>query len=691
MSPYPTEIPVHTRRGRFVTLSQQAFALAVVVAVLTPAARTVTMEVRPAEPGGTAARGVSLQAASTPVTVPTGVVDPTVTQYPLTASAQVSGRVTLRGSARALATGGETVTSDALPVEGYGTVGVTWAHGDDLAEDAIKVSVRTQTNGTWTGWTDAEYHDDHAPDPGSAEDQQTRPGTEAVLVGDVDQVQVKVDTTAQAPADMQVAVIDPGTPTATAQERPSLASGAEQAATQASSDGDLALQAATTGPAQPAIYSRAQWGAPEDPTYKPKYGTINAGFVHHTVNANDYKPEDVPAILRGIWKYHVKTRGWADIGYNFLVDRFGRIWEGRAGGIDKPVIGAHTQGYNQYSFAMSAIGNFEVAQPTQEMLNAYGALFAWKLSISGVDPASMSQQLGTKTFAAINGHRDAGKTACPGKYLYAQIPTIRALASQAQQSALLGRLENNYVGTANPDLVVRNAKTGRLLLHDIDRSGGTWRITATVKTNIIAPWAKQIVRAGDWDNDGMNDILATRKSDGAPVLFRGLGAGTFDTGTVLPGSFAGVKMLAAVGDVTGDGFPDLMGQPSGGQMQVYPGQGMAGFSAAIAATGPVPGKKFAPVGRWTGDGIPDAIVSNGTSFTLYPGIMPGAWAPGQTMKTSSSSYSWVVGLGPMSNGTNLLVVRNKSNKSLYALPKLKTKKFGSPVLLTKAKKYNLAG
>ncbi|WP_436699409.1 N-acetylmuramoyl-L-alanine amidase [Nocardioides sp. BYT-33-1] len=701
MSPYPTEIPDRTRRSRFVTVCQQALALAVVVAVLTPAARTVTMEVRPAEPGAADPGTVALQAAATPVTVPTDVVEPTVTEYPLTASPKaVSGRVALRGSVKPLADGGDEVVSDALPVAGFGTVGVTWAHGTELAEDAITVNVRTRTGDTWSEWTAAEYHDEHGPDPASDEAQRSRPGTEAVLVGDVDEVQVQVETTSAAPEDLKVAVIDPGTPDSTALEGPAISAAPSGSSAGTSSDGEsapgadgaIAMRAATTGPPQPPIYSRAQWAAPEDPSYKPKYGTISAGFVHHTVNANDYRPEDVPAILRGIWKYHVKTRGWSDIGYNFLVDRFGRIWEGRAGGVDRPVVGAHTLGYNDYSFAMSAIGNFETAQPTPELINAYGALFAWKLSLSGVDPASMSQKVGSKYFAAINGHKDAGKTACPGKYLYAQIPAIRAIASQAQQGALLGQLNGSYIGSPNPDIVVRNEKSGRLVLHDIDKVDGTWRIAATVKTNIEAPWAKQLLRVGDWDGDGLNDIMAIRKSDKAPVLFRGLGGGSFQPAQVLPGSFRGVKMLAAVGDVTGDGLPDLVGQPKGDVMRVYPGQQMTGFQASVPAAGQVPGKKLVPIGRWNKDGAPDALVRSGSSLTLYSRILPGAWAPGKAMKSSTAGYDWVIGLGPMvSTGTNVLVVRNKATRAMYLVPKAKAKKLGTPILLKKRKKFDLAG
>ena len=141
------------------------------------------------------------------------------------------------------------------------------------------------------------------------------------------------------------------------------------------------------------IYSRAQWGADENIRGKSSlhYGDVHAGFVHHTVNANDYTRAEVPGILRSIYAYHVKSRGWSDIGYNYLVDRFGRIWEGRYGGIDRAVVGAHTLGYNDDSFAASAIGNYEMAQPSAAMLQAYATLFAWKLSLHGVDASSTHQ------------------------------------------------------------------------------------------------------------------------------------------------------------------------------------------------------------------------------------------------------------------------------------------------------------
>ena len=164
----------------------------------------------------------------------------------------------------------------------------------------------------------------------------------------------------------------------------------------------------------------------------------------------------MPAIIRGIYAYHTQSRGWSDVGYNFLVDRFGRIWEGRYGGVDRPVVGAHTLGYNDDAFAMSAIGNFETAQPSAAMLDAYGRLFAWKLSLHGVRAGSTRQWVTKRYLPAINGHRDVGQTACPGRYLYAKIPTIR----QARRAATSGPsprgpADTNLVGIGKPDIVVR--------------------------------------------------------------------------------------------------------------------------------------------------------------------------------------------------------------------------------------------
>ena len=89
-------------------------------------------------------------------------------------------------------------------------------------------------------------------------------------------------------------------------------------------------------------------------------------------------------LLRGIYAYHTQSRGWRDIGYNYLVDRFGRIWEGRYGGVNRAVVGRTPWATTRYSFAMSAIGNFDIARPPAAVVTAYARLFAWKLSLYNI-------------------------------------------------------------------------------------------------------------------------------------------------------------------------------------------------------------------------------------------------------------------------------------------------------------------
>ena len=170
--------------------------------------------------------------------------------------------------------------------------------------------------------------------------------SEPVWAGPSDAVQTRV--VGAMPADLRVDLVDPGS-----QRRRRRAPTA----------------AAVTG--RPAILTRADWGAdeslrlhacPSGPTYSK---TIKIGFVHHTVSSNDYSAAEVPAMIRAFYAYHVEGNGWCDVGYNFLVDRFGRIWEGRYGGIDKAVIGSHTGGFNNDSFGVAMIGDFSAVTPGQ--------------------------------------------------------------------------------------------------------------------------------------------------------------------------------------------------------------------------------------------------------------------------------------------------------------------------------------
>jgi peptidoglycan hydrolase-like protein with peptidoglycan-binding domain len=289
---------------------------------------------------------------------------------------------------------------------GVAVVGVTWPKNAVSAPDRFQI--RTLTGTTWGQWQTLDSEEADGPDP--AEAAAATRGTSAYVVTGASKFQVRSLTTdPTAPLAATVQVVDPGTSSAdSAQPAP----GAAAAAT-----------------ARPAVFSRAAWGADEGLRRDaPEYGQIQLGFVHHTVSSNTYTAAQVPAMIRGIYAYHVQSNGWSDIGYNFLIDRFGRTWEGRYGGMDQAVIGAQTKNYNSWSMGVSAIGNFDVAGVPQAMTNAFKRIFAWKLSLAGI-PATGTVVANGKSFQRVSGHRDGFQTACPGRYLYAKLPEIRAGAA----------------------------------------------------------------------------------------------------------------------------------------------------------------------------------------------------------------------------------------------------------------------
>ncbi|MBA2769076.1 MAG: peptidoglycan recognition protein, partial [Sporichthyaceae bacterium] len=303
----------------------------------------------------------------------------------------------------------------------FDLLGVTWQATSP--EPDLTVVVRTHTDRGWSPWTAL----DPAVAPRPEEARAARPGTEPLWVGAADGYQVRVDVrTGSLPRDLRIDLIDPGSSPADARPQ-----------------GRRPMQSAQAAAARPLVYTRSQWGADERlrrtaPSYND---TIKAGFVHHTAGSNNYTEAEVPQILRAIYAYHVKGNGWSDIGYNFLVDRFGRLWEGRYGGMDRAVVGAHTGGFNVDTFAVSAIGNFDKVAAPPVMVDSIARVMAWKLAMHFRDPNATtsltSQGGGTSRYAAgaqvttgvVSGHREVGKTSCPGTNVYTQLATIRALTA----------------------------------------------------------------------------------------------------------------------------------------------------------------------------------------------------------------------------------------------------------------------
>ncbi|MFE7468744.1 peptidoglycan recognition protein [Streptomyces sp. NPDC057499] len=198
---------------------------------------------------------------------------------------------------------------------------------------------------------------------------------------------------------------------------------------------------------KPPITSRAGWGAdesisPEAPEY---LDGVKAVFVHHTAGSSTYTCAESPAIVRSLYAYHVRSEGWKDIGYNFLVDKCGTVFEGRKGGVDRPVLGAHTFGFNRESAGIAVIGTYTDATAPAAVTTAVARVAAWKLGQYKGDPAGTAVLTagaagknyfgkafasGTKySFNQISGHRDGFNTQCPGTALYGQLGTVRALAA----------------------------------------------------------------------------------------------------------------------------------------------------------------------------------------------------------------------------------------------------------------------
>jgi N-acetylmuramoyl-L-alanine amidase/FlgD Ig-like domain len=194
------------------------------------------------------------------------------------------------------------------------------------------------------------------------------------------------------------------------------------------------------GTQQPAIVPRASWDADESirrapPRFAPK---LRFAIVHHTAGTNNYSRAQAPAVVKAIELYHVQANGWNDIGYNFLVDRFGTIYEGRYGGIQRNVIGAHALGFNTGSTGIAVLGTYGSAAPSQAAQDALARLIAWRLDLAHVDPLSTLKVVSggsekyragtTVTLRAVSGHRDTGSTECPGAALYARLDAIATAA-----------------------------------------------------------------------------------------------------------------------------------------------------------------------------------------------------------------------------------------------------------------------
>jgi hypothetical protein len=176
------------------------------------------------------------------------------------------------------------------------------------------------------------------------------------------------------------------------------------------------------------IINRAQWGAnPALLTWQPKYKTPTRFIIHHTALAAD--ANDYARSVRAIYQFHSQTQGWGDIGYNYLIDPAGNIYEGRAGG--DGAIGAHAFKINGGSIGIALLGDFTNQAPTIQATRSLRYLMAERAIVHGIN---------MNWGSTVIGHRDSPYSIkeCPGQKFYDILPTITSQAQSRKTSLLAG-------------------------------------------------------------------------------------------------------------------------------------------------------------------------------------------------------------------------------------------------------------
>ena len=297
-------------------------------------------------------------------------------------------------------------------------------------------------------------------------------------------------------------------------------------------------------PARPGFVTRKEWGANEslrslycdgEPDYADR---LKVAYVHHTAGSNTYSKSESDDVVRAIYSYHVRSRHYCDIAYNFLVDRFGRIYEGRYGGVSKPVIGGHASGFNTSSTGIAAMGDFSSVQPSRALRSSLKRLLAWRLDVAHLPPAGWNKMKsaggGSSRYGAgqvvrlrvITGHRDTSYTSCPGGNLYERLRNIRRRVKHLGGPKIWK--PNQSTGHITPKLdkvrwVARLSRTLAWTIRVHDKSGSLARRWDGTSNRMAVGWGG-VTAAGKPADPGFYTVtLSARRPDGAvarPAKFR---------------------------------------------------------------------------------------------------------------------------------------------------------------------------
>ncbi|MFI5809054.1 peptidoglycan recognition protein [Streptomyces sp. NPDC051561] len=343
----------------------------------------------------------------------------------------------------------------------FSLVGVVWDDPRAELDGRVQVRARAVGSGAWSPWQDlVTGHGDHGADPSTAEARtgRTHGATAPLWVGASDGVEARVQPRTGAtgsegsaatplPRGLHLDLVDPGADPRRGSDRAPAAAlqipALTPAETKQEAEAQTGLARPHVGP-RPRIITRRGWGADERLKEKGNVytKTIKAAFVHHSASGNGYSCSQAGSVLRSIYRYHVKSSGWRDFGYNFAVDKCGNVYEGRAGGVAKPVLGAHTLGFNTNSMGIAVLGTYTHANPPAAALRAVAKLSAWKLGLHGANPKGTTYLTsgGSNRYKkgrnvrlnVISGHRDGFATECPGGRLYRKLGTARGVAAHYQ-------------------------------------------------------------------------------------------------------------------------------------------------------------------------------------------------------------------------------------------------------------------
>ncbi len=346
----------------------------------------------------------------------------------------------------------------------------------------------------------------------------------------------------------------------------------------------------------PPIIPRLSWGADESiRRVKPQVmPTIHFAVVHHTAGTNDYTATQSAAIVRGIELYHVQANGWNDIGYNFLVDKYGQVFEGRFGGVDKAIVGAHAMGFNAGSVGIAVLGDYGASPLPAAAKTSLEQLLAWKLDVAHVDPLSSLSWVsgGNPRFPsgvavqlrAIAGHRETNFTDCPGDALYARLPEIARDVAALGGPKIYAPLASGKLGgsirfsgtlsVSRPWTVTVVDSLGALAAQGSGTGSvvdWTWDATAAVPQKYTWTIATAGARPASGTLGSASSALAVQNAVATPAFLSPGGDPVDDTTTVTYTLTAAATVTASLVDPSGAVLSTLFAEakPAGAQTFTY--------------------------------------------------------------------------------------------------------------------------